>query len=138
MNPSEAPRDVFHKSRLLTIILGMGFVSCLWLAFSSPVVGGFKAILVLGAALFLLYFLFFEIQTVEIFPAYLSINYLCRKKLVEHSEIDSVSIQQINRSKVSAKYIILRLRNGSKIQLGNLRESAEEVYEKLKACEGTN
>ena len=93
--------------------------------------------LFLGAGLFLLYFLFFEIQTIEIFRTYLSINYICRKVLVEHRDIDNVSIQQTTRRGVRAKYIILRLRNGRKTTLGNLRESAEVVYAKLKACEST-
>ena len=137
MNPNEAPIDVLHKSRLLSIVLGMGFVSCLWLAATIPINKQLRYMLFLGAGLFLLYFLFFEIQTIEIFRTYLSINYICRKVLVEHRDIDNVSIQQTTRRGVRAKYIILRLRNGRKTTLGNLRESAEVVYAKLKACEST-
>lgn len=138
MNPNEAPTDVLHKSRLLTIVLGMGLVSCLWLAATSRADGAYKLLLILGAVLFLLYLLFFEIQTIELFPTYLSINYLCRKRRVEHCDIDHVSLEQITRKGVTSHYILLRLRNGRKITLGNLRESAEVVYEKLKGCESTN
>jgi len=58
--------------------------------------------------------------------------------LIGHADIESVDIRQTTRRGVSAKYIILRLRNGRKITVGNLRESAEVVYAKLKECESTN
>lgn len=138
MNPNEAPRDVLHKSRLITIILGFGFVSSLWLAFTIPLDGTLRIALLLGAGLFLLYILFFEIQTIEIFPTYLSIDYICRKTLIAHRDIEFVSIEQFTNKGVTSKYVLLRLRNGRKIKLGNLRESADVVYEKLKACESSN
>jgi len=68
MNPNEAPIDVLHKSRLLSIVLGMGLVSCLGLAATSPVDGQLRFILILGAGLFLLYFLFFENPDNRNFP----------------------------------------------------------------------
>ena len=138
MNPNEAPTDVLHKSRLLTVILGMGFVCSLGLAFNSPAQGGLKGALFLFAGAFLVYLLFFEIQTVEIFPTYISIKYLCRKVRVEHADIDFVSLEQVTRKGVTSHYVLVKLRSGRKITLGNLRESAEEVYEKIKACESTN
>ena len=139
MNPNEAPVDVLHKSRLFSIILVMGFVIWLWLA--TQVKGGLRLMVALGAGGYLLYFLFFEIQKVEIFRTYLSIKYRCRKVRVEHAEIDNVSIEQTSRtgrSTVTGRYIILRLKSGRRIRLGNLRDSADVVYEKLKACESTN
>jgi uncharacterized protein YlzI (FlbEa/FlbD family) len=138
MDPNEAPRDVFHKSRLLTIVLGFGFVSSLWLAFTTQLDGDLKIALVLVAGLFLLYVLSFEIQTMEIFPTYLSINYICRKRLIAHRDIEHVSMEQFTNKGVTSKYVLLRLRNGKKITVGNLRESADVVYEKLKACESSN
>ena len=138
MGHNEAPRDVLHKSRLITIILGFGFVSSLWLAFTTPLDGTPKIALVLGAGLFLLYFLFFEIQTIEMFPTYLSINYICRKRLIAHRDIEYVSMEQFTNKGVTSKYVMLRLRNGRKVTVGNLRESADVTYQKLKACESSN
>lgn len=138
MSPADAPTDVLHKSRLLTIILGMGFVCSLSLAFNNSFEGGFKVLLLLIAGAFLVYLLFFEIQTVEIFPTYMSINYLCRKVRVEHADIDYVSLEEIIRKGVTSHYVLVKLRGGRKITLGNLRESAEEVYAKVQACESTN
>jgi hypothetical protein len=138
MNPNEAPTAVFHKSRLLTVVLGFGFVSSLGLAFTSQPDGGLQSVLVLAAGLFLLYVLFFEIQTLEIFPTYLSLNYICRKRLIAHRDIESVSMKQFTNKGVTSKYVQLRLRDGRKITVGNLREEAELVYEKLKACESGN
>lgn len=138
MDPNEAPRAVLHKSRLLTTILGFGFVSSLWLAFATQIDGALKSALILVAGLFLLYVLFFEIQTIEIFPTYLSINYICRKRLIAHRDIESVSMKNFTNKGVTSKYVQLRLRNGEKITVGNLRESADVVYEKLKACESSN
>jgi len=138
MNPNEAPRDVFHKSRLLTIILGFGFVLSLWMAYTIPLDGTLRIALVLMAVSFLLYGLLFEIQTVEIFPTYLSIKYLCRTRLIAHADIEHVSMEQFTNKGVTSKYVRLRLRNGKKITVGNLREDPETVYEKLKACESSN
>lgn len=138
MEPNEAPTDVLHKSRLLTIILGMGFVCSLGLAFNTSAQGGTRGLLFLGAGAFLVYLLFFEIQTIEIFPTYLSINYLCRKLRVAHADIDFVSLEQVTRKGVTSHYVLVKLRSGRKITLGNLRESADVVYDKVKACESTN
>lgn len=57
---------------------------------------------------------------------------------VEHADIDFVSLEQVTRKGVTSHYVLVRLRSGRKITLGNLRESADEVYEKIKACESTN
>jgi hypothetical protein len=138
MNPNEAPTDVLPKSRLFTIILGMGFVCFLALAFNRSVEGGYKGLLLLGAGAFLVYLLFFEIQTVEIFRTHISIKYLCRKVRVEHADIDFVSLEQVTRKGVTSHYVLVKLRSGRKITLGNLRESIDEVYEKSKACASTN
>ena len=138
MDPNAAPRDVLHKSRLITIVLGFGFVTSLWLAFTTPLDGALKIALVLMAGGFLLYVLFFEIQTLEIFPTYLSINYICRKRLIAHRDIEYVSMEQFTNKGVTSKYVLIRLRTGRKIKVGNLRESADVVYEKLKACESSN
>lgn len=138
MDPNAAPRDVLHKSRLITVILGFGFVISLWLAFTTPLTGVLKIALVLMAVLFLLYVLFFEIQTLEIFATYLSINYICRKRLIAHRDIEYVSMEQFTNKGVTSHYVLLRLGNGKKIKVGNLRESADVVYEKLKACESSN
>ena len=138
MSPNETPIDVLHKSRLFSTILVMGFVIFLLLA--AQVKGGLGLILAFCAGGYLVYFLFFEIQKIEIFRNYLSIKYRCRKVRVEQSEIDNVSIERTtrtSRSTVTGRYIILRLKGGRRIRLGNLRESADVVYEKLKAC-GSN
>jgi hypothetical protein len=134
MNPNEAPIDVLHKSRLFSVILVMGFVIFLWLA--TQVTEGLRLMVALGAGGYLVYFLFFEIQKIEIFRNYLSIKYRCRKVRVERADIDNVSIGRTNQTSVSTvtgRYIILRLKSGRKIRLGNLRESADVVYEKLQA-----
>ena len=138
MNQNEAPTDVFHKSRLLTIILGFGFVTSLWLAFTSQLDVTLRIALVLMAGLFVLYVLFFEIQTIEIFPTYLSIKYLCRTRLIAHRDIEYVSMEQTTRKGVTSHYVLIRLSSGRKITVGNLRESADVVYQKLKACESSN
>jgi hypothetical protein len=138
MDPNAAPRDVLHKSRLLTIILGFGFVGSLSLAFTSGLDGTLKIALLLLAGCFLLYVLFFEIQTIEIFPSYISINYLCRKRLIAHRDIEYVSMEQFTNKGVTSNYVLLRLRNGSKMTVGNLRESADVTYQKLKPCESSN
>jgi hypothetical protein len=138
MNPNEAPRDVLHKSRVITIILGFGFVTSLWLAFTIQLDGTLRIAVVLMAGLFLLYGLLFEIQTIEIFPTYLSIKYLCRKTLIAHRDIEYVSMEQTTHKGVTSNYVLMRLRSGRKIKVGNLRESADVVYEKLKACESSN
>jgi hypothetical protein len=140
MNPNEAPIHVLHKTRLTSIIYGMAVVSWLWLASYSQ--GQLRLILVLGAGLILLYFLFFEIQTIKIFPTYLSINYICRTLQIEHSDIDYVSKEHMNQwvngVPVTTKYVNLMLKNGRKIRLAGLREGAAVVYETLKAWESTN
>lgn len=116
----------------------MGFVCSLGLAFNSSAQGELKALLFVGAGAFLVYLLLFEIQTIEIFHTYVSINYLCRKVRVEYADIDFVSLEQVTRKGVTSHYVLVKLRSGRKITLGNLRESADEVYEKIKACESTN
>ncbi len=94
--------------------------------------------MVLVAVLFLLYVLFLEIQTIKIFTTYLSINYICRKSLIAHRDIEYVSMERFTNKGVTSHYVLMRLRNGRKIKVGNLRESAEVVYEKLKACASSN
>jgi hypothetical protein len=142
MNPNEAPINVLHKSRLSSIVYGLAVVSWLWLASSSQLGGGLRLILGLGAGLFLLYFLFFEIQTIKIFHTYLSINYICRTLQIEHSDIDYVKAEQmsqwVNGVPVTTRYVNLWLKNGRKIRLAGLREGAAVVYETLKAWESTN
>jgi hypothetical protein len=138
MNPNEAPRDVLHKSRLLTIILVFGFVLSLWFPFTIQLDGTLRIAMVLMAVGFLLYVLFFEIQRIEMFPTYLSIKYLCRKSLIAHRDIEYVSMEQFTNKGVTSHYVLLRLRSGRKIKVGNLSEDAETVYRKLKACESSN
>ena len=142
MNPNEVPTNVLHKTRLTSIIYGMAFVSWLLLASLSQLEGRLRLILILGAGLILLYFLFFEIQTIKIFPTYLSINYICRTLHIEHSDIDYLSKEQMNQwvngVPVTTKYVNLRLKDGRKIRLAGLREGAAVVYETLEAWESTN
>ena len=55
-----------------------------------------------------------------------------------HRDIEFVSMEQFTNKGVTSNYVQLRLRNGKKIKVANLRESADEAYEKLKACESSN
>jgi hypothetical protein len=74
MDPNAAPLDVIHKSRLISIIAGVGILSLLWMGISVAF-NYVLAMMCFGlAGALLLYFLFFEVQRIEFFPAYLSIK----------------------------------------------------------------
>lgn len=141
-DPNAAPLDVIHKSRLNSIAIGIGCLSFLWFG-TGMASGAVLRLICFGVAgLLLLYFLFLEVQTIEFFPTYLSINYLLRKRRIERADIDYVSMEtgssRTGGVPMKYNYVQMRLKNGRKINFGSFREGIDIVYEKLKACESTN
>lgn len=142
INPNAAPLDVLHKSRSTTIALGFCVLMMIGVGVSSPFSGGFTTICFAIAGALVLGLLFFEIQTVEFFPTYISINYLLRKRRIERADIDFVSMETGTTNAGGVRrtynYVQMKLRSGRKINFGKFNEGIDAVYQKLKACESTN
>ena len=142
MDPNAAPLDVIHKSRLMSIVIVLCVLLFLWTAFSLAFSAGLQIIFFGLAGLTLFYFLFFDIQRVEFFPTYISINYVLRKRRIERADIDFVSLEtgrtRSGGISTTYNYVQVRLRSGRKINFGSFKEGIDAVYQKLKACESTN
>jgi hypothetical protein len=142
MDPNAAPLDVLHKSALTSIALDVCVLMLVGMGISvafSPVLMTASFVLAGGLAW---YALFFDIQTVEFFPTYISLNSILRKRRLERADIDFVSMETgtsraggISRT---YNYVQMRLRSGRKINFGSFNEGIDAVYRKLKACESTN
>ncbi len=140
-DPNAAPLDVLHKSRVMMIAMGLGVLLFLWTGISlAP--NGLGIIFFCLVALVVLYSLFFDIQTVEFFPTYISINYLLRRRRIERADIDFVSMETgtTRAGGIPRTYnlVQMKLRSGRKINFGKFDEGIDAVYQKLKACESTN
>jgi len=142
MDPNAAPLDAIHKSRWMSIVLVLCALLLLRTAFSLAFSPGLQMIFFGLAGLTLLYVLFFDIQRVELFPTYILISYLLRKRHIERADIDFVSMEtRTTRSGGISRtyyYVQVRLRSGRKINFGSFKEGIDAVYQKLKACESTN
>ena len=142
IDPNAAPLDVLHKSPLTSIALGVCVLMLVGMGISvapNPVLMPASFVLAGGLAF---YALFFDIQTVEFFPTYISLNSILRKRRLERADIDFVSMETgttraggISRT---YNYVQMRLRSGRKINFGSFNEGIDAVYQKLKACESTN
>jgi hypothetical protein len=142
MHPNAAPLDVLRKSRVMTIAMAFCVLLFLWSGISVSFNRGLQLICFAVAALILLYSLFFDAQTVEFFPTYISINSILRKRRIERAVIDFVSMET-GTTRVAGiprtyRYVQMRLRSGKKINFGSFKEGIDAVYQKLKACESTN
>jgi hypothetical protein len=139
MDPNAAPLDTIHKPRRMVIAMAFCVLLFLWAGISVSFSPGLQLICFAIVALTLLYSLFFDIQKVEFFPTYVSINSILRKRRIERADIDFVSMETTTRRvygiPVSSNYVRVKLRSGRKIDLYGFQEG---VYAKLKACESTN
>ena len=95
-------------------------------------------ICLLFAGIFLVYLLCFTVRSITFYGDSFLINYILRKRLVVNADVDYVSIEHVYRKGVRYEWVVARLRSGKEIKIGGTRESASEVYEKVKACEATN
>ena len=142
MDPNAAPLDAIHKSRFMSIAIVFCGLLFLWTAFSLAFSSGLQMIFFALAGLTLVYILFFDIQRVEFFPTWISINYVLRKQRIERAEIEFVSMETgTTRSggiPRTYQYVQVRLRSGRKINFGSFKEGIDAVYQKLKASESTN
>ena len=142
MDPNAAPLEVLHKSRVTTIAMAFCVLVFLWSGISVSFNSGLKLICFGVAALILLYSLFFDAQTVEFFPTYVSINCILRKRRIERADIDFVSMEtrttRASGIPQTYNYVQMRLRSGRKMNFGSFKEGVDAVYQKLKACESSN
>jgi hypothetical protein len=142
MDSTAAPLDVLHKSRLTTIALGACALLFAGAGISVSFSVGLMTICLVFAGALVLYGLFFDIQTVEFFPTYISLNSILRKRRIERADIDFVSMetQTTNAGGIrrTYNYVQMKLRSGRKINFGSFDEGIDAVYQKLKACESTN
>src|SRR6185436_20817186 len=136
MEDTRPPRDVLHGSRLLPIILAFGCLGWIWGGVTTG--GPLGIICLLFAGVFLVYLLFFTTRSITFYDNYFVIHYILRKRMVVNADVDFVSIEHFYRKGVRYEYVVARLRSGKKIKIGGTRESASEVYEKVKKCESTN
>jgi hypothetical protein len=141
-DPNAAPLDAIHKRRLMSIAIVLCGLLFLWTAFSLAFSVGVQMIFFGLAGLTFVYVLFLDIQRVEFFPTYISINYVLRQEAIERAVIEFVSMETgTTRSggiPRTYNYVQMRLRNGRKINFGSFKEGIDAVYQKLKACESTN
>ncbi len=139
MDPNAAPLDTLHKSRRTLVLIAL----CVLLFVGLGISDNFDAVMpvmcfVVAGGLILAY-LFFDIQTVEFFPTYISLNYILRKRRIERADIDFVSLEtRTTKDGGTYSYVQMKLRSGRKINFGTFKEGTDAVYQKLKACESTN
>jgi hypothetical protein len=141
-DPSAAPLDVLHKSRLTSMALGACVLLFVGAGVSVSFAGGLMMICFVFAGGLVIYALFFDIQTVEFFPTFISINYILRRRRIERADIDFVSMETGTTNaggiRRTYNYVQMKLRSGRKINFGSFNEGLDAVYQKLKACESTN
>lgn len=138
MNPNAGPYEPLRKSWFSTVTFASAALGFLWLGTSVRTTLMLQFLCLTAAAGFALFLVFFEVQSVEFFPTYLSINYILRKRLVDHADIEFVSLETGSNRGVTYHYVQMRLRDGMKIKLSGFKEDVEDVYERIKACESSN
>jgi len=142
MDPNAAPLDVLQRSRLRTLVMGVSAFCCVSVAFSFRYFNGMSFVFIAIAILIVAYFLFLEVQAIELFPTCLVFKYLLRKRRIERVDIDFVSMEtRTSRSRgitSTHQFVRLKLRSGRSINLEGFQVDLQTAFEKLKAYESTN
>jgi hypothetical protein len=142
MDPNAAPLDVLQRSRLRSLVMGGCAFGCFCVALSFRYFSGMSFVFIAIALFIIVYFLFLEVQAIELFPAHLLLKYPLRKRRIERVDIDFVSMEirtSTTRGVTSTqRFVRLKLRSGRKIDLAGFQIDIDRAYQKLKVYESTN
>ncbi len=129
-------------SRRMLILIGFAAFMTLMSALSFSTFGAMAIVFLAITIVAIVFGLFFQVQSIDFFPACISINYILRKRRIDRTDIDFVSLEErrtnAGGSPRTVNYVQVKLRSGTKIDLSGFQEDIHTAYQKLKACESNN